>query len=141
MLDPGTGDRYILSSGGQTFHVTRGGMALYTKHGNLRISYITRNPPRHWAVEDMVIEGSKWYHIIATWSKDGDLAVYLNGNLHNQVGPNTATMKAASASSLMYVAKPNNYNGACGEVCLDEWLFWLRALSVEEVNTVKGLQS
>ena len=139
MLDSATGDRYILSSGGQTSSVVTGGMTLFTMFGTLRLTYRIRDPPQIWSVEDMVIEADQWYHVTATWSQDGDLSVYLNGNLWNQVSAVGATVGGATTSSVMYAAKPNNFEGEYGEICLDEWLFWRRVLSGEEVKTVSAV--
>ena len=102
MLNPSIGDRYILSSGGQTYSVTTGGMTILTLGGNLRIGFITRNPPRRWAIDNIVIEGDEWYHVAATWNKDGYLTGYINGKQWAQVTSSVASMSSAAASSVMY---------------------------------------
>ena len=136
MLHPSVDDRYILSSGGQTFSVTTGGMALYTKYGYLSIRFVTRTPPKIWAVEDVVVKSDTWHSVALTWRQDGDLTVYLDGKLQRQVSSTKATIVDPEASSVMYVGKNNIYEGKFGEVCLDEWFFWGRVLNSQEVRAV-----
>ena len=139
MLNPSVGDRYILSSGGQTYSVTTGGMTLLTLGGKLRIGFITRNPPRRWAIDNIAIEGDEWYHLAATWNKDGYLTGYINGKQWAQVNSAVASMSNAAASSVMYAGKPNNYEGEYGEISLDDWCFWRRVLKIEEVEIIYDL--
>ena len=139
MLNPSIGDRYIISSGGQTSTVITGGMALLTLGGNLQIRFITRNPARRWAIADIVIEGDEWYHVAATWNKDGYLTGYINGKQWAQVTSSVWSMASAVASSVMYAGKPNNYEGEYGEISLDDWCFWRRVLTNEEVQIIYDL--
>ena len=75
MLNATIDDRYILSSGSQTKKLITGGMALITKHGSLRIAFRIRDTAK-WLIDDILIEADQWYHVSATWSKDGYLAWY-----------------------------------------------------------------
>ena len=120
MLNLSLGDLYILSSGGQTSTVSTGGMTLLTKAGTLRFSFVTRNPAKQWVIDDIVVNGDEWYHIAATWNKDGYLTAYINRKQWAQVTSNVASLNSPVASSVMFVGKPNNYEGKYGEVHLND---------------------
>ena len=139
MLNPSLGDLYILSSGGQTSTVSTGGMTLLTKAGTLRFSFVTRNPAKQWVINDIVVNGDEWYHVAATWNKDGYLTAYINRKQWAQVTSNVASLNSPVASSVMFVGKPNNYEGKYGEVHLDDWCFWRRVLTNDEVKIIYDL--
>ena len=139
MLNPSLGDFYILSTGGQTYSVTTGGMTLYTMAGTLRLAFIRRNPAKRWMIDDIYIEGDEWYHVAATWNKDGNLTGYINGKLWDQVTSTVASVTSPVASSVVFAGKPNSYKGKYGEVHLDDWCFWRRILTNEEVQIIYNL--
>ena len=128
----------ILSNRGQTKNLITGGMALATKHGSLKIIFRIRATAK-WLIDDILIEADQWYHVSATWNKDGYLTGYIDGVQWKQVDSTSPAVSSPTISSSMHVGKPNNNNIKHGEVILDDWYFWDRVLSSGDVETVYSM--
>ena len=129
---------YILSSGGQTKNLITGGVALMVTYGKLVVVFRIRGTAQ-WRIDDIAIETDQWYHVSATWNKDGDLTGYINGIQRKQVGSASYSVGSSTILSTMHVGKPNNGNTLYGNASLDDWYFWERVLSSGEVETVYSM--
>ena len=131
-------ERYILSSGGQTRNLITGGMALSVKYGKL-VTTFRISGTAQWLIDDISIEADQWYHVSATWNKDDDLTGYINGIQWKQVGSASPTVGRSTVSSTMHVGKPNNGDRLYGNVSLDDWYFWEKVLSSDDMETVYSM--
>ena len=108
------------------------------KYGKLLIVFRIRGTGQ-WRIDDISIEADQWYHVSATWNKDGALTGYINGVQWKQVGSTSYSVGSSPVSSNMHVGKPNNGNTLYGNVSLDDWYFWDRVLSSGDMETVYSM--
>ena len=137
-MSPEQGERYVLSSGGQTRSVITGGMAMSTQDETLALTFRIRDEVI-WQVTGIGIENDQWYHVVATWNRYGNLTAYLNGVQNSQAAPKAYEETNKKTRSVLYLGKPNRNDEKYSNVALDERLFWQRVLTSEEVNTVYSM--
>ena len=138
MLNSGTADRYIITSGGHTKTVINSGMAVITKYGELRVEIKIRATAKAWKT-GVTISPDQWCHLIVTWTKDGALTLYIDGTQEASVGAKGFTPSTATTSSSMTLGRPSGLSTKYGEVSMDDWFFWNYPLKPEEVETIYEL--
>lgn len=84
------------------------------------------------------LEPDKWFHIVATWSRSGEIKIFVNGKLDKigrQAGRGINTRSDLSLKIGRQVVRKNRpYKGY-----IDEMRLYARALSDDEVNALYNL--
>ena len=131
-------ERFILSSGGQTRSVTKGGMSLSIEEAGLVFACRIRDVA-FWQITGIGIENDQWYHVAVTWNRGGNLTAYLNGVEKGQADPKTYDQKNPKTTSVLYLGRPNRNDEKYSNVSLDELCFWPRVLTSEEIKIVYSM--
>ncbi len=135
-----SGNKYIISSGGQTASVSRGGIAILMKNSLLYVTIRHGQQGLMWKVTDVSVEQDTWFHLGVTWSQALGLIVYINGTKVADTGstPYTASSTNDASGVFMQLGKPNHNgdNAVKGAFFIDEWYFWENALSSEYMTNI-----
>ena len=131
-----SGNKFILSSGGQTSHVSRGGITILLKNSLLYIAVRHGQDGLVWKVDNIQVPQDVWFHLGVIWSYERGLDIYINCEKVADTGPVTYTAnsnKDATGGLYMQLAKPNTDtdNAKKGAFILDEWYFWESAFTPE----------
>ena len=126
-----------MASGGFTCSVNEAGMAIYSKHGLIGIMFRIKNTTQLWWKEGIEVDLDQWFHIAATWSKDKNLNIFLNGTMLHTIGSSTySPAVSTSVGSDMHVGKPNNVYDLYAQFTLDEWYVWDNELNNEHIEQI-----
>ena len=132
--------KYIISSGGQTYSVSRGGIAILMQNSRLLVSVRHGQQGLHWKITDVSVPRDTWFHLGVTWSQNRSLIVYINGTKVAETGSTSYTSSPTNDASgvFMQLGKPNNNdnNVKKGAFSIDEWYFWENALGSEYMTNI-----
>ena len=133
-----SGEKYIISSGGQTRTTASGGISVLMKNGDLMIQIRIMFTSLSWILNLGEISTNQWFHLSATWTKDGNLTGYINGTWQNSVSSESYISQNSIVVSNMHIGKPNNVDTSTyfGEVTLDEWYFWDNVLTTDHIKNL-----
>ena len=131
----------IFSSGGEgSIKVNGGGVALNKTSGQLFLHFKimeTGSEGFKWEVSANISEmGGKWIHVAGTWDATSEARMYINGN-DKGFGHKSAFQidSRVYEEPKMQVGKPAlTFENA--NFLLDEWYFWDKLLTAEQVVEV-----
>ena len=122
----------IFSSGGE--NLVYGPIGLWPQHDYL---YFTLNKPSSkWHVRGDISElTNQWIHVMGTWDEE-KVNLYVNGSIVDSSLKNVVSASVYTGTQ-MKVGKFVSTNGSTsGGLTLDEWYFWDRTLTAEQVRDV-----
>ena len=90
-----------------------------TAHETLTLTFRIRDEAI-WEITGISIENDQWYHIVATWNRQGNLTTYLNGVHNGQADPETYAQTNPKTTSVLYLGRPNRNDEKYSNVTLDE---------------------
>ncbi len=128
-------DKYIVSSGGHTNYVSRGGIAILIKNSLLFIVVRDGKNGLQWKRDDIIVPRDTWFQLGITWSYQDGLTVFING-LQNATSGSvsyTAGDTYDATGVFMHIGKPNTVTSNFGMFYIDEWYFWDSALTSEHL--------
>ena len=133
-----SGEKYIISSGGQTRTTASGGISVLIKNLDLIIQIRIMFTSLSWILNLGEISTNQWFHLSATWNKDGNLTGYINGTWQNSVSSESYIPQNNVVVSNMHIGKPNNVDTSTyfGEVTLDEWYFWDNVFTTDHIKNL-----
>ena len=127
------GELYYITSGGHTFQSF--GFALYSKMLNT-LSFSTTTTTLKWGPIEVSVEPGPWYHVVATWHGRTGIRLFIDGCLLGTWSTKSERYYDNSGGyDTITVGRPNNAMKAAhfGEAIIDEFYFWPRHLTYEEV--------
>ncbi len=138
-----SGSKYIISSGGQTRYVSRGGIAVLIQNFKLYITVRHGQSGLHWKVTHLSVPQDTWFHLGFTWSQQNGLTIFINGVKMAEIGSITysaSSSKDGSGGILMQLGKPNtnSANTVRATFYIDEWYFWENTLLTEHMSSLYG---
>ena len=133
-----SGQKYIISSGGQTRQTATGGISLLMDNGDLVMEYRIMSTRRRWNMNLGKISTNQWFYLAATWHINGNLTGYIDGTWQNSTNSDSYSSETSVVISNMHIGKPNNAgtNTYFGEVTIDEWYFWDSVLTTKHIQNL-----
>ena len=143
-LDPPRDDiGFIISSGGNSIRVDKGGFALFYRPYSPRIGAVVRvrdgNNGTAWRSEEYGVEYGEWFHVAVTWQKYGYLRFYLNGILQGVTPSEHYTpYTPVRINSDMHLGKRNHQDDYYANVTMDELKLYAIELTEPQVKQILG---
>ena len=135
-----SGAKYVISSGGHTYSVSRGGLAILVKNSLLYVTVRHGQQGLHWKVDNVTIQKDTWFHLGVTWSQQNGLIIYINGTKVTEIGAVSYIAHSINDATgvFMQLGRPNtNTNNALkGAFYIDEWYFWETTLTSEHMSNI-----
>ena len=128
---------FLVNSGGQTIRVKNGGIVLAHKSdGTITVAVRLRegNRGRVWLAENIHAPQEEWFHVAATWRKNGQLKVYIDGELNKTVSEGSFTPEADDVDSTMHLGKLRQSHHYHANATIDELIIWAEEKSEAEVR-------
>ena len=128
---------FLVNSGGQTIRVKTGGIVLAHKSdGTITVAVRLRegDQAKVWLGENIQAPQEEWFHIGVTWRKNGQLKVYINGNLTTTVSEGTFTPEADDVDSTMHLGKLRQSDHYHANATMDDLTIWEQEKSETEVR-------
>ena len=132
--DAPAGEKYFLSSGGQTYQ-SRGIASLRQTSGLLETRFKTSS--QKWFLTTNMISLGVWTHITYIWDLHTGLAVFYNGCFEAEL-TNGVTHSDACIYNDFYIGRPNNNPNSVfmGQFLMDELQIWEIAKSKEFASRI-----
>tara|TARA_B100000315_G_scaffold159313_1_gene147819 strand:- start:48 stop:1091 length:1044 start_codon:yes stop_codon:yes gene_type:complete len=108
-----------------------------TDDGKVR-AYIRNNDTRTEALSSVVIDkiDGNWHHAAATWDRDGNLTVYLDGTAGTGVSIATQSGNDIQNALAFVIGAEDNHTAQFFEGLINDVALWNSVLSEEEVQTL-----
>ena len=128
---------FLVNSGGQTIRVKNGGIVLAHKSdGTITVAVRLRegNGGRVWLAENINVPQGQWFHAAATWQKNGQLKIYIDGELNKTVSEGSFTPEADDVDSAMHLGKLRQRHRFHANATIDELTIWAQEKSEAEMR-------
>ena len=105
--------------------------------GFLKLSF-KRVGNQKWKVKANVTGlSNQWMHVAGTWAPEGSVSLYKDGVLMDINGQSAPGKDGVVSKDTMSIGKMDLGDGdRYGQFAIDEWYFWDRQLSVNQVEQV-----
>ena len=109
-------------------------MLAYKSDGTITVAVRLRegNQGKVWLAEDIQAPQGEWFHVGATWRKNGQLKVYIDGELNKRVSEGSFSPETGDVDSAMHLGKLRQSQRFQANATMDELIIW-----AEEKNEVE----